>query len=73
MPDAVEPVRAAVVTPRHRLMVQLAPESALVWADRKRMVQVLVNLLHNAVKYTPEEGGIVVSIDVQPERVLFAV
>ncbi|MFS0753526.1 PAS domain S-box protein [Noviherbaspirillum sp. 1P10PC] len=71
--DAVEQVRAAIEARRHHLTVQLAPESALVWTDRKRMVQVLVNLLHNAVKYTPEEGSIVVSIDVQPERVLFAV
>lgn len=71
--DAVEQVRAAIEARRHHLTVQLAPESALVWADRKRMVQVLVNLLHNAVKYTPEEGSIVVSIDVQPEQVSFAV
>jgi CheY-like chemotaxis protein len=66
-------VRVAVEARRHHLTVLPAPEPALVWADRKRMVQVLVNLLHNAVKYTPEEGSIVVSIDVQPERVLFAV
>jgi PAS domain S-box-containing protein len=71
--DAVEQVRASIEARRHRLTVHMAPESALVWADRKRMVQVLVNLLHNAVKYTPEEGDIAVVIEVQPERVLFAV
>ena len=71
--DAVEQVRAAIEARRHHLTVHMAPESALVWADRKRMVQVLVNLLHNAVKYTPEEGNIVVAIEVQPEHVLFAV
>ena len=71
--DAVEQVRASIEARRHHLTVQLAPESALVWADRKRMVQVLVNLLHNAVKYTPEEGSIAVAIEVQPQRVLFVV
>ena len=71
--DAVEQVRASIEARRHHLTVQLAPDSALIWADRKRMVQVLVNLLHNAVKYTPEEGRITVAIEVQPERVLFAV
>jgi PAS domain S-box-containing protein len=71
--DAVEQVRVSIEARRHHLTVHMAPESALVWADRKRMVQVLVNLLHNAVKYTPEEGTITVAIEVAPEQVLFAV
>jgi len=34
-----------------------------VWADRGRVIQVLVNLISNAYKYTPEGGEIVVSAE----------
>ena len=35
---------------------------AVVWADRDKLIQVLVNLLSNAVKFTPEAGSIHVAI-----------
>lgn len=40
--------------------------SGEVWADRRRVVQVLRNLLSNAVKYSPGPGGI--QLRVTPEK-----
>jgi two-component system phosphate regulon sensor histidine kinase PhoR len=42
-------------------------------ADPDRMEQVLVNLLHNAVKFTPPGGEIVVSAAPEEGRVIFSV
>jgi len=71
--DAVEQVRPLVEGRRHRLEVHLAPEPAVVAGDRKRLVQVLANLLNNAAKYTPDGGRIVVEMDVQETQVLLSV
>jgi signal transduction histidine kinase len=40
-----------------RVSLDLEERQALVWADRDRLVQVLVNLLSNAVKFAPPETG----------------
>ena len=43
---------------RHRLTVDVPPEPLWVDADEARLIQVAVNLLNNAAKYTPEVGHI---------------
>jgi len=71
--DAIEQVRPLVEARHHRLEVHLAAASAHVAGDRKRLVQVLSNLLNNAAKYTPEHGRIVLSTDVQAHEVVLRV
>ncbi|MBL8005984.1 MAG: ATP-binding protein [Ignavibacteria bacterium] len=44
-----------------------------VFGDEQRLQQVLVNLIDNAVKYTPSDGNVNVSIDVQEKEVWISV
>jgi Na+/proline symporter/nitrogen-specific signal transduction histidine kinase len=41
------------------VVTALSPDAAVVRADRDRLVQVMVNLLSNAAKYVPDQGGMV--------------
>ncbi|MGO4347065.1 ATP-binding protein [Paenibacillus sp. MCAF9] len=47
-----------------QLHVNIAESMPWVMADEKRLVQILYNLLHNALKYT-EEGSITISAEIQ--------
>lgn len=44
-----------------------------VMADPVRLVQVMVNLLHNAIKFTPAGGKIVLSAQLQKKKIQFSV
>ncbi|WP_353615595.1 ATP-binding protein [Bacillus sp. FJAT-27264] len=55
-----------------QLTMNLPDTTPPVLADEKRLVQVLYNLVHNALKYT-EEGMISISIEVQHGRALIHV
>jgi PAS domain S-box-containing protein len=58
--DAMEGHRAALDAGRLTANVALPPETVYVYADPARFVQILSNLLHNAIKFTDPGGTITV-------------
>lgn len=56
-----------------RLTLDDRSGEALVLASEDRLKQLLINLIDNAIKYTPEDGKVDVSIDVEGDRLLFRV
>src|SRR5690606_3389575 len=50
-----------------------APGTAPVLADRERLMQVIGNLLDNAIRHTPEEGRVLLAIATPPGQVTLEV
>ncbi|HEX8604330.1 MAG TPA: PAS domain-containing protein, partial [Pseudoduganella sp.] len=71
--DAVEQVSPLIRGRHHQLELHLMPDATMVQGDRKRLVQVLANILNNAAKYTQEGGTIQLQTDVRDEHVLLVV
>jgi len=55
---AVEGLQWAADEQQHRLITQFCEQDVLIHGDSVRLEQVVANLLHNAIKYTPA-GGVV--------------
>jgi histidine kinase len=81
---AIQPQRFDVVTLVHLIVAQLRPqlieqclqvaieapeEEVLAYADPDRTAQVLVNLIGNAIRYTPEDGCITIRVRCEPTHV----
>ncbi|HVW71015.1 MAG TPA: PAS domain S-box protein [Steroidobacteraceae bacterium] len=59
--NAVETVSPAIEQAQHRLTLALSTEPLYVHGDAERLIQVVVNLLTNAVRFTPSGGSIRIS------------
>jgi len=59
--EAVELLRDTAATKSISLHAQIEDALAIVTCDRERILQVLANLIGNAIKFTPAEGVITVS------------
>jgi PAS domain S-box-containing protein len=63
--DAVDSARPLIAKRHHHLETSIPPEPLLVQGDVTRLVQVLVNLLNNAAKYSDEGATIGVNVDAE--------
>ena len=71
--DAVEQVTPLIQSRRHHFALHLPPDTTMVMGDKKRLVQVIANILNNAAKYTQEGGNIVLRVEVYAEHVVIEV
>ena len=71
--EAAEQVQALVRDKGHKLEVRTLPQPCHMFGDRKRLVQVVGNLLHNAAKFTDRGGEIAVTLAVGSELVVLEV
>lgn len=71
--EAVEQVTPLIHARHHHLAVHLAPDASTVFGDRKRLVQVMANLLNNAAKYTNEGGQIELRTTIKAAQIVINV
>jgi signal transduction histidine kinase len=54
-------------------MVSMPQVPVALTGDRRAIKQVLINLLTNAIKFTPPGGAVTLEVDAEPERVVVRV
>ena len=67
--DAIEQALPLIESRRHHIGTQLTDDATLVLGDKKRLVQVITNLLSNAAKYTHEGGHLLIRTKVRDAHV----
>ena len=70
---AVQVTAPAIAQHSHQLSVTLPERSHLVEIDGLRTEQIIINLLHNAAKYTPDGGKIHLEVDYQGGEIYISV
>ena len=60
--DVIEQLRPLAQAKRQQIDVALPAVPLLVLADQDRLFQIVINLVQNAMKFTPEEGRITVMV-----------
>ncbi|MEH2352712.1 ATP-binding protein [Nostoc sp.] len=58
---------------QQNITFQIHPTNAQVWAAADAIVQTLTNLLGNAIKFSPADSTITISVQQQTDRVLFQI
>ncbi|WP_167761398.1 GAF domain-containing sensor histidine kinase [Duganella callida] len=70
---ALETCHVGLQEKHHHLAVHMPPEPIRLEGDGFKLTQVLINLLNNAVKYTPPAGNITLDVALAPARVTLKV
>ena len=67
--DAISSVQEGAIVNGHRFVLELPDEPLAASADREKLVQILKNLLDNAVKFSPHGGTVTVEAHRRAGRV----
>ncbi len=70
---AVDEVSDLAAAHSHQILKRTAKDLPLLRADKDRMVQVMLNLLSNSIKYSPDGGTIIVKAEAADDEVIFSV
>ena len=65
--------RFSTQTDAHRFVIEFPEDFPVILADEQRIGQVVLNLISNAVKYSPEGGEIHITGETHPENVVVCV
>jgi signal transduction histidine kinase len=57
----------------HQILKELPTEPVLIEADQQRLEQAVINLICNAVKYSPKREKILVSLKTEADKITFSV
>ena len=71
--ESMEQVCPLIEARKHRFTLHTSPQPTIILGDRKRLVQVLTNLLQNAAKYTPERGHIALHVARYADEIVITV
>lgn len=70
---AVEQVSGIAGTHEHSIQTIVPSDLPFVWVDRDRIVQIIINLLSNSIKYNPRAGGILLEAGRSKNAVVISV
>lgn len=68
--EVVQSLRLEAEKKQHQVVVNIQDTVPLIWADQKRLTQVVTNLFSNAIKYTFDKGRIEVRVFLNPANLL---
>ncbi|XZN96396.1 MAG: GAF domain-containing protein [Microcoleus sp.] len=63
-------VKQQALQKRIQLQVKIPANLPEIVLDERRIRQVLINLLNNAIKFTPEGGSVILEVTIQPSEIL---
>jgi two-component system sensor histidine kinase VicK len=66
--DVVEQSQQKIGLKRPKIEIAIPPGLPPVWVDREKIMRVFLNLLNNAIKYTPSDGKITISASIAGEE-----